>query len=173
MSWIEGFLFLVFTLVLFVFTLRRPHNHRWYRFLAFECMLALTFMQADRWFHEPFSLHQIISWILLTGSLLLALHGFYLLRSKGAPDEDIEYTTILVTQGAYRFIRHPLYASLLVFGMGAALKGMTAITVVVLVGLFVAVYATARIEEHSNLKRFGEQYQAYMHQTKMFIPGIW
>lgn len=166
-------IFLVLSSSLLVFTLKRPHLHRWYRFLAFECILVLIFLQVDRWFIDPFSPRQILSWLMLTGSLPLALHGFYLLRSIGEPDQDIENTTILVTQGAYRYIRHPLYASLLVLGIGAALKGVTTVVAIVVVFLFVGVYGAARVEEQSNLDRFGEQYRRYMQQTKMFIPWIW
>ena len=172
MRWINLVIFLLFSTALLIFTLRRPHSHRGYRYLAFECVLALIFLQADSWFVKPFIPLQILSWTLLGSSLFLALHGFRLLSTIGAPDQDLENTTQLVTDGAYHFIRHPLYASLLLFGIGAVLKDISLLSLTLLIGLLIAVYATGRVEEHSNLNRFGEAYRIYMQQTKMFIPFL-
>ncbi|TFH36600.1 MAG: isoprenylcysteine carboxylmethyltransferase family protein [Anaerolineales bacterium] len=165
-------LFLILSVLLLVFTLRRPHAHRGYRFLAFECILALIFLQSDMWFVEPLRPVQILSWIFLAGSIFLALHGFLLLSRQGLPDQDLENTTQLVTTGAYRFIRHPLYASLILFGTGAALKRCSILSLALLAALMLAVYATARVEERTNLERFGERYAAYMRRSKRFVPFI-
>ena len=78
-------------------------------------------------------MRQLASWALPLTSLLLAAHGFYLLRRVGKPDRSIEdatrlgieKTTRLVRSGAYRYIRHPLYASLLALAWGAFLKAPT------------------------------------------------
>ncbi len=165
-------LFILLSISLVIFTLRRPHRHRFFRFFAFECTLGLVVLNADSWFLDPASAMQIVSWLLLTGSLLLALHGFHMLRSFGAPDEDLENTTELVTNGAYRFIRHPLYASLLLFGLGVFLKSPSGFGFLILALLIVFLYATARVEEADNLVRFGQPYAAYMETTKRFIPFL-
>lgn len=172
MHWINVGFFLILSFALLVFTLRRKHAHRGYRLLAFECILALIFLQEEIWFVDPLRPIQILSWILLSSSLLLAIHGFRLLSTQGAPDQDLENTTQLVTDGAYRFIRHPLYASLLLFGIGAVLKQLSSLSLTIWIVLNLAVYATGRVEERTNLERFGEPYRAYMRRTKMFIPFL-
>ncbi len=169
---IKTILFLVLSLLLLFFTLRRPYRHRFFRFFAFECTLGLVVLNADFWFLDPASVLQILSWLLLVGSLLLALHGFHMLRSFGAPQEDLENTTEVVTTGAYRFIRHPLYGSLLLLGLGAFLKSPSEYGLVLVILLAVFLYATARVEEVDNLKRFGQTYADYMEATRMFIPYI-
>src|SRR3990170_427623 len=99
-------------------------------------------------------------------SLFMAMHGFYLLRTLGRPRESFEATTQLVRQGAYRYIRHPLYSSLLWFAWGAFLKEISLFsTILVLI-------ATARVEEGENLRKFGEGYAAYQRETRMFIPFV-
>jgi isoprenylcysteine carboxyl methyltransferase (ICMT) family protein YpbQ len=60
--------------------------------------------------------------VLLLGSIPLAGHAIYLLRRTGMPKGSIETTTELVTGGVFRYIRHPLYASLILLGWGSALK---------------------------------------------------
>ena len=164
--------FLILSILLIIFTLHRRYRHRFFRFLAFETLLGLVLLNAKTWFRDPFSTLQLISWIFLASSLLLALHGFKLLRVAGAPEGDIEDTTQLVTIGAYRYIRHPLYGSLLLLGIGAVLKGPSPLAFLLLIFLWIFVYATAKVEEIDNLNRFGAAYGAYMDKTKMFIPFL-
>jgi protein-S-isoprenylcysteine O-methyltransferase Ste14 len=140
--------------------------------MAFESILSLIFLNARNWFTDPFSFIHLISWILLAGSLAMAVMGFYTLKSKGKPEGDFEDTTRLITSGVYRYIRHPLYASLLVFGLGAFLKDPSILGGLLLGILLLGVFLTARIEESHNLERFGEEYQEYCTRTKKFIPYI-
>jgi len=162
-----------FSVLLLAFTLIRPHPYRFTRFLAFVSLLGLIFLNADRWFADPFSGRQIVSWIFMAGSLFLAVHGFTLIKTEGNPTGDFEDTTSLITRGAYRFIRHPMYSSLLLFGLGAFLKSPSLLGGGLVGALFTGVILTARIEEKHNLERFGEEYQQYMDKTKCFIPYIY
>jgi protein-S-isoprenylcysteine O-methyltransferase Ste14 len=168
----ELIVFLLATLLLLVFTLRRPHAYRFPRLAAFECALALGVFNARDWFLAPFSPRQIASWILLLGSAVLVLHAFWMFRRAGAPQGDIEETSRLVITGAYRYIRHPMYASLFLFGAGALLKSPSLLDVCLLVALGIAVFIAARMEERGNLEKFGEAYRRYMSTTKMFIPFL-
>jgi protein-S-isoprenylcysteine O-methyltransferase Ste14 len=162
-----------FSVLLLAFTLIRPHPYRFTRFLAFVSLLGLIFLNADRWFADPFSGRQIVSWIFMAGSLFLAVHGFTLIKTEGNPTGDFADTTSLITRGAYRFIRHPMYSSLLLFGLGAFLKSPSLLGGGLVGALFIGVILTARIEEKHNLERFGEEYQQYMDKTKCFIPYIY
>ncbi|MFC1726412.1 methyltransferase family protein [candidate division KSB1 bacterium] len=84
----------------------------------------------------------------------------------------IEKTTVLVTTGAYRYIRHPLYSSLLFLTWGAFFKHLSLLGITLAVISTVFLVITAKIEETENLRFFGEAYQSYMKKTKMFIPFI-
>ncbi len=158
--------------LLLVFTLIRPHPYRFSRYLAFESVLSLAFLNARVWFHNPLSLIQVISWALLMGSLYLVIHGFYLIKTRGNPQGDFEDTTSLITTGPYRFIRHPLYGSLILFSLGTFLKKPELIGFFLVCFTCLGSYLAARIEERYNLERFGEAYQVYMDRSKMFIPYI-
>ena len=163
---------LVLSAMLLFFTLIRPHPYRFPRFLAFESILSLIFLNARQWFLNPLSLLQVISWLLLAGSLALVLHGFILLKTRGKPEGDFEDTTQLITNGVYRYIRHPLYASLLFFGVGAFLKDPSLLGGGFMGTLFAGVIVTSIIEEQYNQERFGEVYLDYREKTKRFIPFI-
>lgn len=161
-------------------SLRRRDAHGFYRFFAFEAILGLIVLNAPVWFGNPVALRQLASWAMLLVSLLLAAHGFYMLRRVGRPDRSIEdstrlgieKTTRLVRTGAYRFIRHPLYASLLALTWGAFLKAPSWPGVLLAAVATAALYLTARVEERENLQNFGAEYVAYMHETRMFIPYL-
>lgn len=161
-------------------SLRIPRSHGFYRFWAWECLAGLFLLNADHWFRRPFSVPQLISWLLLLVSGFLVIHGVYLLRRRGRPDAQrhdapligFEKTTALVTEGVYRYIRHPLYSSLFFLGWGMFFKdlswpggGLAAAATLFLV-------VTAKIEETENSRFFGAAYQAYMRQTKRFIPFL-
>lgn len=152
---------------------RNPRSHGFFRFFAFEFILALILLNLEPWFRDPFSAQQITSWVLLLFSLLLAVHGFYLLHVVGRPKDGIEDTITLVITGAYKYIRHPLYASLLLLVWGVFLKDVVSPlggSLAAIASAFIT--ATARAEELENLQKFGAKYAGYMKTTKMFIPFL-
>ena len=153
-------------------SLRKLNSHGFFRFFAFESILVLVLLNLERWFHEPFSILQIISWSLLLSSLIMAVHGFYLLHMIGRPKSSIENTTVLVRQGAYRYIRHPLYASLLLGGWGVFFKSPSLLSIFLVLVASAFLVATAKVEEAENIQKFGANYAAYMKTTKMFIPFL-
>ena len=90
----------------------------------------MALLNVEYWFRDPFSWYQTLSWILLVGSLFPVILGMRVLHMAGKPDphrEDVplvglEKTTVLVTSGIYRYIRHPLYSSLLLLAWGVFFK---------------------------------------------------
>jgi protein-S-isoprenylcysteine O-methyltransferase Ste14 len=105
-------------------------------------------------------------------SIGLVALGVYLLKTMGKPDGHFERTTALVTDGIYRFIRHPMYASLFYLTIGACLKHPTLSVIVLGVGAIIAATVTAKIEEKDSIVKFGDEYRDYMKKTKMFAPYI-
>lgn len=152
--------------------LARTRDRGFYRFFAFTGLWGLFLLNVDAWFSRPTAPGQLVSWILLAGSVALALQGFLLLRRHGRTSGSIESTTVLVSRGVYRRIRHPLYASLLCFAWGVALKNPTAASVLLGVLVSICLYLTARAEERESRVKFGEAYEAYAARTRMFIPFL-
>lgn len=157
-----------------------PRSHGFFRFFAWEAILALTLLNVDDWFRDPFSWHQLVSWFLLVVSLFLVLHGVRLLKQIGKPDSQrnetpmigFEKTTTLVTVGAYRYIRHPLYSSLLFLAWGVFFKAPSWVGGLLALAATLFLVTTARIEEAEDVRFFGAAYREYMKQTKMFIPFL-
>jgi protein-S-isoprenylcysteine O-methyltransferase Ste14 len=153
-------------------SLRHGRKHGYPRFFAFESILCLVFINAHDWFHDPFSLLQLASWLLLLVSIFFAVYGFYHLYTRGEPVGDFENTAKIVSTGLYRSIRHPLYASLLFLGTGAFLKSVTSATCILAIINAIALFITAKMEEGEMVERFGDEYRSYMSRTKMFVPFV-
>jgi protein-S-isoprenylcysteine O-methyltransferase Ste14 len=151
---------------------RNPRSHGFYRFFAFESTLVLILLNLDNWFRDPFSIHQIVSWLLLFVSIVLVAHGIYLLRVVGRPKSGIESTTMLVIAGAYKYIRHPLYSSLLFLAWGVFFKAPSILGGILTSVATAFLIVTAKMEEAENIQKFGVEYAAYMKTTRMFIPFL-
>lgn len=105
-------------------------------------------------------------------SIFLATHGFYLLHIIGQPHGQFENTTVLVKIGAYKYIRDPLYSSLLVGAWGVFFKHLSIFSVILVLVAMGFLIMTAKVEEAENLRKFGLEYENYMKLSKMFIPYI-
>ncbi len=162
-------------------SLPAPRSHGFYRFFAWECILGLFLLNVDVWFRDPFSVPQLISWLLLIVSAFLVILGVRLLRRSGKPDATreeapllaFEKTTTLVVEGIYRYIRHPMYSSLLFLAWGIFFKDITSwagIGLVAAATFFLTM--TAKAEEGEDIRFFGTAYRDYMRRTRMFIPFL-
>ena len=162
-------------------SLRHPRSHGFPRIFAFEAILALIVLNAPRWFVFPVTIQQIVSWLFLALSVILVVWAIVLLRRSGrsesptgeSPMFEWERTETLVKTGIFRYIRHPMYSSLLFLSWGALLKSVTVVTLLLTVAATLALVVTARFEEAENLARFGEQYRNYMRRTRLFVPFLW
>jgi len=93
-------------------------------------------------------------------------------KLKDSSGLGFENTANLVTIGAYKYIRHPLYSSLLLMDWGIFFKHKTWLSGFLALGLTAFLIATAKAEEKENLTRFGDEYFPHLKTSKMFIPGL-
>ena len=161
-------------------TLFNTKSHGFYRFFSWECMAWLFAVNYKFWFVDPFSINQIISWILLIYSLYLVIAGLLLMKKIGKPHQirdeknlfGFEKTTELIDSGVFKYIRHPLYASLIFLTWAIYLKNPIDILFIIALLSTVFLYLTSKFDEKECLNYFGDKYREYMIQTKMFIPFI-
>jgi protein-S-isoprenylcysteine O-methyltransferase Ste14 len=161
-------------------TLLKLNSHGFYRFFSWECIAWLMSANYLFWFKDPFQFKQIVSWILLIISVYVVIAGVLMLKKHGKPDNvkrdkelyQFESTSKLVTTGIYKFIRHPLYSSLLFLTWGILFKNATLpLLIISLISTFF-LFITAWFDEKECIAFFGEDYKVYMKKTKRFIPFI-
>lgn len=147
-------------------------RHGPYMFVAAEALLLLFIFNGGFMFQNPFSLWQVFSWILMLASAGLAVFGFHALKRYGKAVEDWENTTRLVHEGVFTYIRHPLYASLMLLAGGMLLKDLSVPAASAFMVTICFLVAASRVEERENLAKFGAEYEHYVLRTKRYIPLI-
>jgi protein-S-isoprenylcysteine O-methyltransferase Ste14 len=119
-----------------------------------------------------------ISWLpglgLIAIGIGIAIRGYFDLEAAKAftafpyPRPDAS----LVEVGAYRVVRHPLYAGLILGGVGLALIRTSWTTLIATAGLFVILDLKRRREEAWLAERF-PGYDAYRRRTHGLIPFLY
>lgn len=84
---------------------------------------------------------------------------------------EIKENASLITTGAYRYIRHPMYFSVLVMMFGVVVSKPTFLSFFIYALLVVTLFLKAQKEETLWMEQSSE-YKTYMQQTKKIIPFI-
>lgn len=162
---------------------RRPSSGRHWKskgaFLAFLIALfsemfglPLAIYIVSPFFHYPFILpfsRKVLghfgmiagTWITLAGIVLVFLGWRRIHRARG-----------LVTDGIYRYIRHPQYVGLFLIMFGWLLHWPTVLTMILFPVLAGVYYGLSRREERELGEAFGREYAAYEARTPRFFPRL-
>ena len=113
------------------------------------------------------------------GAALMTLAVWLFWRSHAdlgrnwSPSLQIREGHALVTQGVYRHVRHPMYASEWLWGIAQVLLLQNWVAGWAGLALFAPLYVL-RVprEERMMLDQFGEEYRAYMDRTGRVVPRI-
>lgn len=107
---------------------------------------------------------------LFVGFVILALSALALGRSLTAhpiPGKNAE----LVTDGLYRFVKHPIYSALILIGFGLTITGGFFPHIIFFALLIVLLNYKARFEE-ALLTRTYAGYAEYSKKTGRFVPRL-
>ena len=116
----------------------------------------------------------------MIASLIYVISAVWTMRKKGKAsrqrrDETLfgfEKTTVTIEFGIFRYIRHPMYSSLLFLVWGLMLRRVeVTLLIIASMAIFSCVF-TAKIEVKQNIEYFGEHYMRYMQKIKMFVPHV-
>ena len=114
-----------------------------------------------------------IAWALAAAGVAL---GLWALAANRPGNFNIRPTPreggLLVQRGPYRWIRHPMYTALLVWGTGCAWASATAAGWACLVGLVAVLAIKAGLEERL-MHQAHPAYTAYAARTWRFVPWVY
>ena len=111
-----------------------------------------------------------IAWITLTVGAAFLVHAFALFALHRGTPAPVAPTETLVVTGVYRFVRNPMYLSVLIIILGQALLFGSWGLVLYAVIVFAAFVAFVRgYEEPILTDTYGEQYLDYRRN----VPGWW
>jgi protein-S-isoprenylcysteine O-methyltransferase Ste14 len=134
-----------------------------YALTGFPAALDRPFVAAIAW----------IGLMLLIGALWLFRRSHADLGRNWSITLQVRDQHVLVKSGVYRLIRHPMYSSFFLLGLAQMLllpNWLAGISGVVGAGVLYAFRASR--EERMMLETFGEEYRAYMTNTKRIVPWI-
>lgn len=104
----------------------------------------------------------VMAWALVT------LRRSYQLGGLAPRSEDQ-----MVASGPYRFVRHPMYAAVLLISLGLACLTQSLIGLAVLGVYVVLLHLLIPIEESRLLSAYGESYAAYQRDARRLVPFVY
>lgn len=107
-----------------------------------------------------FFIHLISNGMVVIGFLIM-WKGWKLIH--GAGDK-------LVTEGPYKYVRHPQYSGLFIIMIGMLIQWPTLVTGLMFPVLVFVYYRLSKREEADMIGVFGDSYKKYTSQAPMFIP---
>lgn len=113
----------------------------------------------------------LLGWSVVALGLALAAQAFIHLGRNLTPLPEPLPHAALVTTGAYRRCRHPLYQAILMCSLGVGLALGSLLHLALLLALAVVLSGKAHLEE-SRLLELHPGYGAYREQTPAIVPGL-
>jgi protein-S-isoprenylcysteine O-methyltransferase Ste14 len=144
-------------------------------FLGFACLGAYLINPA-RMAWSSFALPAWLRWAgAALGFLVVPPALFWTFHSLGKNLTDTVVTRrehTLVVHGPYRWVRHPFYVVIFLWGFSLTL--LTANWLLALIGIAAMTMLVIRtpVEEAKLAERFGEEYRAYARRTGRFFPRL-
>jgi len=119
-------------------------------------------------------------WAVILGAILFGAAMWVFRRTHKALGRNWSITLQirekheLISHGPYALVRHPMYTSFLLMGLGQAfLLANWVVGLAGLIGFAILFFLRVDKEERMMLEIFGAEYRAYMDRTKRIIPYIY
>ena len=79
----------------------------------------------------------------------------------------------LMTDGPFRYVRHPIYTGIVGAYLGTLFVVPTAGCLIAVLLIMVSHDIRGRVEEGVLTEAFGNRYSVYVDRTKRFVPGLY
>jgi protein-S-isoprenylcysteine O-methyltransferase Ste14 len=108
--------------------------------------------------------------LIVSGAVLGAASGVRLGRNL-TPNPIPREEGTLVDQGVYRWVRHPMYAAVLLLALGLTTLKASLVHLLIFFALVMLLWVKARAEERLLREKF-EHYRGYQARVGMFFPRV-
>lgn len=185
LSILMGICFVAFYTLNFILIARyagQRQNRSWklsYTLMAFGLIVLLTLQpvllpwlgvrSAARWAMGI----QIVGLLFIVASLSLQLWARLHLGRFYAERAEVQPGHRLISSGPYAYMRHPLFTSYFLFGIGLFLIAPSVLTLTICIYIFWD-FSHAAIKDEKVMAENMPEYKAYMQRTPRFFPlGPW
>jgi protein-S-isoprenylcysteine O-methyltransferase Ste14 len=125
-------------------------------------------------FLEPFGPGRYAGLLVSLAGLALRAAVVRRMGRRFSVNPGVEAGQELITDGLFRWVRHPSYLGLLLLYTGIAISYAHPVASPLAVGLpLVALLYRIRVEERVLVERYAEAYQQYRERTRTLIPFLW
>ena len=141
--------------------------------LAFILLIRLppTRHLIQRWFSMADPAVRVVGDVLCVLGVAFSIWARANLGSNWSNQPATKEGHELMTSGAYRLVRHPIYSGMLIAALGTSLViGIPGL--LILLGFVAMVISRIGVEERLMLQLFGDRYLQYKKRTKMLIPYL-
>jgi len=105
--------------------------------------------------------------------ILFAIWARITLGSNWSGDAVLKKGQVLVKNGPYGIVRHPIYTGVTIGIVGSAVAENTVTGLVAICFVLLFSYLRIRDEERLMKEKFGVEYEDYARKVKAFVPWIW
>ena len=119
-----------------------------------------TFLSA----YVPLYIRLVILGIMFVTALYLFRSGHVVVSREHKPDG-------VITSGAFKRVRHPLYLASILTYLGLVISTLSLLSLVLFVGTFIFYNYLASYEEKLLEEKFGEEYIKYKQKTGKWVPN--
>ena len=114
----------------------------------------------------------VSGYIRLIISVLILITAVYFIRSGHVVVKHEQRPQGVVSTGAFRYVRHPLYLGSMMFYLGLAVSTASLFSLVMVVVIFIFYNHIAGYEEKLLEDRFQAEYRNYKKRTGKWVPMI-
>lgn len=102
--------------------------------------------------------------------IILAVSGYVAFMGHRIVFEEERESPVVIAQGLFGTLRHPLYFSVILFYLGLLISTCSVATAVVWITILIFYNYIASYEENLLIEHFGNEYEAYMKDVPRWIP---
>jgi protein-S-isoprenylcysteine O-methyltransferase Ste14 len=113
--------------------------------------------------YVPLFIRLVILALVLITAVYLSMSGHVVVAHGERPNS-------VVSTGAFRYVRHPLYLAAILFYLGLTVSTASLFSLALLVIIFLFYNYIATYEERLMETKFGEDYVSYKNRTGKWLP---
>jgi protein-S-isoprenylcysteine O-methyltransferase Ste14 len=116
-----------------------------------------------------------LRWVGVVISIIGSVFWIYsqiVLGRYWSPQLQIQNKHKIITEGPYRYIRHPIYSAMMIWAVGIGLFTANIIFIVFVLSFFIFFLVRVPKEEVMMIETFGDEYMLYKQSTGKYFPKI-
>lgn len=144
-------------------------NSKDFYLVGIQLVLFVLYIVPVEWSLEFFSWFKTVGWIVAIVGLLVAVLALLQLNSNLSPFPTPKDNAVLIQNGLYAWVRHPIYTGILLLFFGYGIYQASLYKLLITFLLWLLFYFKTQYEEVQLQRKFPE-YTNYKRKTGRFLP---